>query len=85
LEKALRTADFLDLGELMCRDALERKESCGGHFREESVTEEGEANRDDELYSYVAAWQYQGDGAAAALHKENLSFEYVKPSQRSYK
>jgi succinate dehydrogenase / fumarate reductase, flavoprotein subunit len=85
LEKALRTADFIDLGELMCRDALERNESCGGHFREESITEEGEAKRDDEQFSYVAAWEWQGDGKPAALHKEHLSFEYVKPSQRSYK
>jgi succinate dehydrogenase / fumarate reductase, flavoprotein subunit len=85
LEKALRTADFIDLGELMCRDALERNESCGGHFREESTTEEGEAKRDDEHFSYVAAWEWQGDGKPAALHKEHLSFEYVKPSQRSYK
>jgi succinate dehydrogenase / fumarate reductase flavoprotein subunit len=85
LEKALRVADFFELGELMCRDALERRESCGGHFREESVTEEGEAKRDDSEYAYVAAWEWKGQGNPAALHKEDLSFEYVKPSARSYK
>jgi succinate dehydrogenase / fumarate reductase flavoprotein subunit len=85
LEKAGRVADFLELGELMCIDALERNESCGGHFREEFQTPEGEAMRDDEKYAYVAAWEFKGDGQAAALHKEPLNFEYVHPSQRSYK
>ena len=85
LEKAGRVADFLELGELLCRDALHRAESCGGHFREESQTEDGEAQRDDEQFSYVAAWQYTGDLAKPALNKEPLTFEYVKPSQRSYK
>jgi succinate dehydrogenase / fumarate reductase flavoprotein subunit len=85
LEKAGRVADFLELGELMCIDALQRNESCGGHFREESQTPEGEALRDDDNYAYVAAWQYAGDGVAPILNKEPLSFEYVKLSQRSYK
>lgn len=85
LEKAGRVADFLEFGELMCLDALERAESCGGHFREESQTPEGEALRDDENYSYVAAWQYQGEEKAPQLLKEPLDFEYVKLTQRSYK
>ncbi len=85
LEKAGRVADFLELGELMCRDALHRNESCGGHFREESQTEEGEALRDDENFGYVAAWQYGGENQPPILHKEELDFEYVHPSQRSYK
>jgi succinate dehydrogenase / fumarate reductase flavoprotein subunit len=85
LEKAGRVADFLELGELMCLDALQRSESCGGHFREESQTEDGEALRDDENFSYVAAWEYRGDPAKAEVHKEPLTFEYVHPTQRSYK
>ena len=85
LEKAGRVADFFELAELMCMDALDRKESCGGHFREEYQTPEGEAMRDDANYSYVAAWGYQGEGRAPALTKEPLTFNYVKPSQRSYK
>ncbi|MBI5472647.1 MAG: fumarate reductase/succinate dehydrogenase flavoprotein subunit [Ignavibacteriae bacterium] len=85
LEKAHRLADFLELGELMCHDALQREESCGGHFREEHQTEEGEAKRNDEKFAFVAAWEYKGAGNAATLHKEPLTFEYVKPSQRSYK
>jgi succinate dehydrogenase / fumarate reductase flavoprotein subunit len=85
LEKAGRVADFLELGELMCLDALHRTESCGGHFRAESQTDEGEALRDDEHFSYVAAWEYTGQGLAPVLHKEDLTFEYVTPSQRSYK
>ena len=85
LEKAHRLADFLELGELMVTDALQRKESCGGHFREESQTEEGEAKRNDKKFSYVAAWEYKGAGKDETLHKESLKFEYVKPSQRSYK
>ncbi|MBV7532805.1 fumarate reductase/succinate dehydrogenase flavoprotein subunit [Chitinophaga sp. sic0106] len=84
LEKAGRVADFLELGELMCIDALNRRESCGGHFREESQTEEGEAKRDDENFSYVAAWEYKGP-SDYVLHKEPLVFEEVKPTQRSYK
>jgi succinate dehydrogenase / fumarate reductase flavoprotein subunit len=85
LEKAARVADFLELGELICIDALERNESCGGHFREESQTPDGEAQRDDEHYSYVAAWGYTGPGNAPELSKEPLEFSYVHPSQRSYK
>ncbi|MEP7367984.1 MAG: fumarate reductase/succinate dehydrogenase flavoprotein subunit, partial [Acidobacteriota bacterium] len=85
LEKAGRVADFFELAELMCRDALERNESCGGHFREEYQTPEGEAARDDEHYAYAAAWEYQGAGKTPVLHKEPLSFEYVHPAQRSYK
>lgn len=85
LEKAGRVADFLELGELMVDDALNRRESCGGHFRVESQTEEGEALRDDENYSYVSAWQYKGDSQAEELHKEELEFKNVKLSQRSYK
>ncbi len=85
LEKAGRVADFLELGELMVDDALNRKESCGGHLRLESQTEEGEAKRDDEKYSYVAAWEYKADNQPETLHKEKLVFENVKLSQRSYK
>jgi succinate dehydrogenase / fumarate reductase, flavoprotein subunit len=85
LEKAGRVADFLELGELMCIDALHRNESCGGHFREEYQTAEGEAQRDDEHFSYVAAWGYRGPGNQPDLIKEPLEFEYVHPSQRSYK
>lgn len=85
LEKAGRVADFLELGELMVDDALNRKESCGGHFREESQTEENEAKRDDDNFAYVAAWQYNGYGEPETLHKEELKFEYVKLTQRSYK
>jgi len=85
LEKAGRLADFLELGELMCRDALERRESCGGHFRAEWQTAEGEALRDDENFAHVAAWLYQGEGRAPARLTEPLSFEYVHPAQRSYK
>jgi len=85
LEKANRVADFLELGKLMVYDALNRKESCGAHFREESQTETGEAKRDDENYSYVAAWEFTGDGKEPILHKEELKFEYVKLQERSYK
>jgi len=85
LEKAGRVADFFELGELMCVDALNRNESCGGHFREEYQTPDGEAKRDDENYSYVAAWGYNGPNGAPTLTKEPLEFEYVHPSQRSYK
>jgi succinate dehydrogenase / fumarate reductase flavoprotein subunit len=85
LEKALRVADFMELGELMVEDALQRKESCGGHFRVESQTEEGEALRDDEHYTYVSCWAYDGDNKPPVLHKEDLKFEHVKLTQRSYK
>jgi succinate dehydrogenase / fumarate reductase, flavoprotein subunit len=85
LEKAGRVADFLELGELMCRDALDRQESCGGHFREEYQTEDGEARRDDEQFAYVAAWEYTGDLGRPRLNKEPLEFEYVHLAQRSYK
>jgi succinate dehydrogenase / fumarate reductase flavoprotein subunit len=85
LEKAGRVADFFELGELLALDALHRTESCGGHFREESQTPDGEALRDDENFAYVAAWQYSGDSASPILNKEPLAFEYVKLSQRSYK
>ena len=85
LEMAGRVADFLEMGELMALDALNRKESCGGHFREESQTPEGEAKRDDENFSYVAAWEYAGPGKEPILHKEALSFESVHLAQRSYK
>ncbi|HEX9991531.1 MAG TPA: fumarate reductase/succinate dehydrogenase flavoprotein subunit [Acidimicrobiales bacterium] len=85
LEKAGRVADFFELAELMCRDALHREESCGGHFREEHQTEEGEALRDDDQFAYVAAWESTADGGPPALHKEALVFENVKLAQRSYK
>ncbi len=85
LEFAGRVADFLELGELMARDALQREESCGGHFREEYQTPEGEAQRDDEHFAYVAAWQYQGDEQTPLMHEEELKFENVKLTQRSYK
>jgi succinate dehydrogenase / fumarate reductase flavoprotein subunit len=85
LEKAGRVADFLELGELMCRDALTREESCGGHFREEHQHEDGEARRDDAKFSHVAAWEHAGDGQAPKRHQEPLEFEYVHPSTRSYK
>ncbi len=85
LEKAGRVADFFELAELICLDALERNESCGGHFREEYQTPEGEAARDDEHYSYAAAWEFRGVGSPPVLHKEPLTFEYVHPAQRSYK
>jgi succinate dehydrogenase / fumarate reductase flavoprotein subunit len=78
-------ADFFELGELMVRDALHREESCGGHFREESQTDEGEALRDDEHFAYVGAWEWTGKGNEPALHREPLDFEYVKLTQRSYK
>jgi succinate dehydrogenase / fumarate reductase flavoprotein subunit len=79
LEKAGRVSDFFELAELMCRDALHREESCGGHFREEHQTPDGEALRDDDHFSYVAAWEYP-----AKLNREPLSFQYVRPTQRSY-
>ena len=78
-------ADFLELGELMCIDALHRRESCGGHFRAESQTEDGEALRDDENFAYVAAWEWAGEGGQPVLHKEDLVYEFVELKQRSYK
>lgn len=85
LEKAGRLADFLELGELMCIDALHREESCGGHFRAESQTEEGEALRHDDKFAYVAAWEWTGEESAPILHKEDLNYEFVEMKQRSYK
>ncbi|MBO2458616.1 fumarate reductase/succinate dehydrogenase flavoprotein subunit [Actinomadura violacea] len=85
LEKAGRVADFFELAELMVIDALHRTESCGGHFRAESQDEDGEAKRDDDNFGYVAAWEWAGEGEQPVLHKEDLNFEYVHPTQRSYK
>lgn len=85
LEKAGRIADFLELAELLAFDALHREESCGGHFREEYQTKDGEALRNDKKFAYVAAWEYKGEGKKPKLNKEPLTFEYVKPSERSYK
>ena len=84
LEKAGRVADFLELGELMCIDALHRRESCGGHFRAESQTDDGEALRHDDEFAYVAAWEFGGDGAPV-LHKEDLNYKFIELKQRSYK
>jgi succinate dehydrogenase / fumarate reductase flavoprotein subunit len=85
LEYAGRVADYLEFAELLTLDALERRESCGGHFREEYQTPDNEARRDDEHFSHVAAWEYQGEGKAPVRHTEPLTFEYVHPTQRSYK
>ena len=85
LAKALRVADFLELGELFAKDALKRSESCGGHFREESQSPEGEALRDDENYANVSAWELCGKSDSAVLHKEELTFDNVPLTQRSYK
>ncbi len=85
LEKAGRVADFLEFAETMCQDALHRSESCGGHFREESQSPEGEALRKDDEFSFVSAWEHKGEGVAPELHTEQLEFEFVKPSVRSYK
>ena len=85
LEKASRVIDFMELGETMMMDALDRKESCGGHFREEYQTEEGEALRDDQNYTYVSAWEWKGDGQDPVLHKEDLVFDNVELKTRSYK
>ncbi|MCF0201308.1 MAG: fumarate reductase/succinate dehydrogenase flavoprotein subunit, partial [Bacteroidales bacterium] len=85
LEKALRVADFLELGELMARDALQREESCGGHFRTEHQTDEGEAQRDDAHFNFVAAYEYKGEYEMPELHKEQLDFEFVELKQRNYK
>jgi succinate dehydrogenase / fumarate reductase flavoprotein subunit len=85
LEEAGRIADFLEFGELLALDALSRKESCGGHFREESQTPEGEALRDDANFAHASAWEFKGVGNEPVLHKEKLEFEYVHLAQRSYK
>jgi len=89
LEKAIRVADFLELGALMAIDALNRKESCGAHYREESVEldgpQKGEAKRNDKDFTYVAAWEYMGDGKAPKLHKEELIFKAIELKQRNYK
>jgi succinate dehydrogenase / fumarate reductase flavoprotein subunit len=89
LEKAGRVADLIELGILMAKDALDRTESCGGHFREESVEldgeQKGEAKRDDENFKFVSAWEWTGDSREAKLHKEELEFEYIELKQRSYK
>jgi succinate dehydrogenase / fumarate reductase flavoprotein subunit len=85
VEKAGRVADFLELGELFAKDALNREESCGGHFREEHVTEDGEAKRDDTNFAYVAAWEYTGKPSDAVLHKEELEFKDIELKTRSYK
>ena len=85
LEKAGRLADFLELGELMARDALNREESCGGHFREEFQTEENEAKRNDKDFTFAAAWEYKGKNQTPELHKEDLNFKHVKLTTRSYK
>ena len=85
LEKAGRVADFLEFAELVCRDALHREESCGGHFRVEHQTADGEAKRDDARFCHVAAWQFAGDGPPPVLHRESLAFETVPLSERSYK
>ena len=85
LEKAGRLADFLELGELMCRDALVREESCGGHFREEHQTPDGEALRNDEKFCHVAAWEWKGEDATPERHTEQLQFEFVHLATRSYK
>jgi len=85
LEKAGRVADYMEFAELMCVDALQREESCGGHFREEYQTPDGEARRDDERFSHVAAWEWTGEATAPRLHQEPLAFEYVHLAQRSYR
>jgi succinate dehydrogenase / fumarate reductase flavoprotein subunit len=85
LEKAARVADFLEFAELLCHDALERKESCGGHFREEYQTADGEAQRDDDQFCHVAAWQYMGTKEKPVRHVEPLNFETIQLQQRSYK
>ena len=85
LEKAGRVADFLEFGELMCRDALVREESCGGHFREEHQTEDGEAKRNDEKFKHATVWEFKGVGQAPVEHREALTFDNVKLAVRSYK
>ena len=85
LERAGRVADFLEFAETMVYDALTREESCGGHFREESQTEEGEAQRRDDVFNFGSVWEYTGEGQRPKLHKEDFTFDYVKPTNRSYK
>ena len=85
LEKAIRLADFIEIGELMAYDALNREESCGGHFREEHQTPEGEALRHDDKFSYVACWKYTGEGKEPELIKEDLNYQFVKVQTRNYK
>ena len=85
LEKALRLADFIEIGELMARDALNREESCGGHFREEFQTPEGEALRQDDKFSYVSCWEFQGEGKEPKMYKEPLDYEFVVRQTRNYK
>ena len=85
LEKAVRIASAFELSQVLIKDALSRKESCGAHYREEFVTEDGEAKRNDEEYMYVSAWEYQGENKEPKLHKEELKFEFVEVKQRSYK
>ena len=85
LEKAFKVADFMEFSELLVKDALERKESCGAHFREESVTPEGEARRDDANFSHAAVWEYKGEDKDPVLHKESLAFENIKIAERNYK
>jgi succinate dehydrogenase / fumarate reductase flavoprotein subunit len=85
LEKANRVADFLELGELLAKDALHREESCGGHFREEYQMSDGEAKRDDEHFKYVGAWEYKGEGKEPQLNKEPLDYEFIQVKTRNYK
>lgn len=85
LEKALRVADFIEIGELMARDAILREESCGGHFREEYQTEEGETLRNDEEFAFASCWKYNGEGEEPSLFKEMLTYEFVERDQRNYK
>jgi succinate dehydrogenase / fumarate reductase flavoprotein subunit len=85
LEKAIRLADHIELAEVMAKDALQREESCGGHYREEFVTEEGEAKRDDENFKFVGVWEYKGEGQDPIMHKEELNYEFIKVQQRNYK
>lgn len=85
LEKAIRVADYFELAKLLCIDALNREESCGAHFREESQTESGETKRNDSKFSYVAVWEYKGPKGQHIMHKEDLKFEFVEPQERSYK
>ena len=85
LEQANRLADYLELGELMARDALMREESCGGHFRTEHMTEDGEAKRDDKDFMFVSAWEYKGENQEPEMHKEDLSYENIEVKTRSYK
>jgi succinate dehydrogenase / fumarate reductase flavoprotein subunit len=85
LERANQVADYLELSELVCRDALMRRESCGGHFRTESVTEDGEAKRDDAQFAFVAAWEFRGEDREPMLHKEPLEYEEARMSTRSYR